>query len=63
MKQIVVTISPNGQTTVAAEGFEGSQCRDATARLREILGLSIKEQLTPGYYQSRTTAQQEENRA
>ena len=63
MKQIIVTVTSDGQTTVAAEGFEGSQCRDATARLREILGLTIKEQLTPEFYQLQTTAQRQENRA
>jgi len=56
MKQIIVIIQPDGQTKATAEGFEGSQCRAATAFLKETLGSFTSEQLTAAYFQSATTA-------
>jgi hypothetical protein len=61
VKQITITVTPDGQTTVTAAGFEGNQCREATARLREVLGQTQSEQLTPEYFQTRTAAAQQEH--
>ena len=51
-KQIIVTVTPDGQTKVVAEGFAGGECREATKFLRAALGQPVQEQLTEEYYQS-----------
>ena len=62
MKQIIVAVSRDGQTKVTAEGFSGGECRQATAFLRNVLGLQLHEQLTAEYFQSQSTALMQENR-
>ncbi|HMC11717.1 MAG TPA: DUF2997 domain-containing protein [Pirellulaceae bacterium] len=54
--QIIVIIQPDGNTKAIAEGFEGSQCRAATAFLKDALGSFTTEQLTEAYFQVATTA-------
>ena len=56
MKQIILIIQADGQTTATAEGFEGNQCRTATTFLKEALGPFTSEKLTPAYFESRMPA-------
>jgi Protein of unknown function (DUF2997) len=58
VKQIIVTISPGGQTTVTAQGFEGQECQRATASIRAALGVTTTERLTAEYYQPAEVASQ-----
>jgi DUF2997 family protein len=58
MKHIIITIAPDGQSTVVAEGFAGSECQDATASVRAALGQATAEQLTAEYYQTAATSSQ-----
>lgn len=37
-KQIIITIDPQGNTTVEADGFKGSGCETATAAIERELG-------------------------
>jgi Protein of unknown function (DUF2997) len=60
VKQLIVMVSPDGQTTVSAEGFEGNQCREATAQLRKALGQPITETLTADYFQLHSAAPQQQ---
>lgn len=56
MKQIIVLIQPDGQTTATAEGFQGNACRTATAFLNEALGPFVREKLTSAYFEPVTIA-------
>ena len=61
MKKIIVTVTPDGQTKVVAEGFAGDECRHATAFLRATLGQPVQEQFAAEYYQGQTAVQSQEN--
>ncbi len=40
---IVVTIKPDGTTTVAAEGVAGPSCKDVTAKIERALGKTVSD--------------------
>lgn len=52
MKTIEITITPEGQTTVEARGFQGPSCRDATRDLLRALGVGGDEEVTAEFYAS-----------
>lgn len=54
MARIIVTIDPEGQATVKAEGYRGKSCQDATKAIRAALGAQTSERKTPDYYLSET---------
>ena len=58
MKQIIITIAPDGGASVVAEGFAGSECQDATASVRAALGQATAERLTTEYYQTAAASSQ-----
>lgn len=39
MKEIIIEVSPTGQTTITTQGFKGKACKDATAALEKALGV------------------------
>lgn len=43
MKNITVTIGPNGEVKVEANGFKGKGCDAATKAIREALGATASE--------------------
>jgi len=45
MKTIEILINPDGQLTINAVGFQGSNCEQATAFLEEALGKLATRQL------------------
>ena len=51
MKLIEIVISPTGETQLQTQGFQGSQCKAASAALEQALGLVTQEQRTTEYYQ------------
>lgn len=55
MKTITILISPQGDAKVEAHGFQGGECRRATARFRTALGQDSDEQLKPEF--ARQTAE------
>lgn len=54
-KRIIVTIAPDGATTVKTEGFTGRGCKDASRFLEQALGTVNAESLTSEYHQTADT--------
>ena len=50
MKTIEVLISPTGQLTVNAAGYQGADCEKATAFLGQALGRLAAKQRKPEWY-------------
>lgn len=55
---IEIIVTPNGETTVRAQGFAGGSCRDATRELERALGQVTGEQLTPEFYLDQSAHQE-----
>ena len=51
MKQIIVEITPEGGVVIAAKGYAGPDCEQATAALEVALGVVATRQHTPEYRQ------------
>jgi len=49
-KQIEITVSPEGATSIKTVGFTGGSCRDATRDLERALGVSGRETLLQEFY-------------
>ena len=54
-KTIEVIVAPNGQVRVETKGFAGSECREASARLEQALGLRTSERLSTEFHQQAET--------
>lgn len=54
MKLIEIVISPAGETQLQTQGFQGSQCKAASAALEKALGLVTQEQRTTEFYQTQS---------
>lgn len=53
MKQeIIVTINPDGSTSVETKGYVGKSCKDASKFIEDALGNVESEKLKPEFYQS-----------
>ena len=50
MKTIEILISPSGQLTLNAAGFQGADCEQATAFLEQALGELQQRQRKPEYF-------------
>jgi len=50
-QQIVVTVSPDGEVQVEAQGVRGAGCQQLTAALEKALGERTADQKKPEYYQ------------
>ncbi len=55
MPQVIIDITPDGETTVEARGFQGVQCKDATSALERALGTTTKDVKKPEYRQAKIT--------
>jgi Protein of unknown function (DUF2997) len=53
-KKIIITVSPDGATTVQTTGYTGPACKDASRFIEEALGEKTAERLTPEYHQAET---------
>jgi hypothetical protein len=51
-QQIVVTISPEGDTKIEAIGYTGGSCAAATKPLEEALGVVADRKLKPEYHRA-----------
>lgn len=60
-KQIIITVSPTGETAVQTTGFTGASCKDAIAKLRDALGSVASEEKTPEYYTTVETHVDQQN--
>lgn len=50
MKLIEIVISTTGETQLQTRGFVGSECRAASQKLEQALGLVTREQHTAEYH-------------
>ncbi|MDB6027520.1 MAG: hypothetical protein JWM68_3743 [Verrucomicrobiales bacterium] len=55
MKQIIIEVSEDGGITIAAVGFKGTSCEQATAAMEKALGVKSKSKKMPEYYQENKT--------
>ncbi len=54
MKTITLVISPTGETQLQTQGFQGSQCKAASAALEQALGLVTQDQPTTEFYKTQS---------
>jgi len=50
MKTIEVIVRPDGKVQVETKGFAGSECRQASAKLEQALGLKSSEHVTAEFH-------------
>lgn len=50
MKEVIVTISPDGTITIDINGMKGPACRDITKALSDALGIQVFAQDKPEMY-------------
>jgi hypothetical protein len=55
MPQVIIDITPDGETTVEAQGFQGAQCKDATIAFEKALGTTTRDVKKPEYSQAKVT--------
>ncbi len=55
MPHVIIDISPDGETTIEARGFQGAQCKDATRAIENALGKTTKDAKKPEYSHANTT--------
>ena len=56
MPQIVITIHPDGSTTLETRGFAGASCQQASRFLEDSLGHASQERLTAEYFSAQHAA-------
>ena len=54
MPSVFIEITPEGETTVEAQGYQGAGCKDATRAIENALGTTTKDVKKPEY--ARTAA-------
>lgn len=54
MSQIIITISPDGNYQIEAQGYTGSSCTEATASLERALGKAEKRDYKPEFHNAQT---------
>jgi DUF2997 family protein len=57
MKEILITIGPDGSTSVETKGFQGAECLKATADIERALGKTTGDVKTPEFRQGQTAKQ------
>lgn len=60
MKTIDILISPTGQLTINATGYQGADCQKATAFLEQALGTHDSRQRKPEWYRSAARKRRQE---
>lgn len=58
-RRILVKISPTGEITVEAVGFQGKGCIDATKAIEEALGSRTSRGLKPEFQRQEATQQRQ----
>ena len=51
MKQVIIDITPDGETKIEAVGFKGKGCAEATRAIEQALGAVAKTQKKPEFDQ------------
>ena len=49
MPKILIEISPEGGTTIKAQGYRGASCLDATREIEHALGQVVNDRKTPEF--------------
>ena len=52
MPSVIITISPEGETTVEAQGYQGATCKDATRAIESALGTTTNDVKKPEFTQT-----------
>jgi hypothetical protein len=60
---IEVLVSKTGETTVQTKGYAGGECLNASKFLEQALGIVSVDRKTTEFYQTETSAQQQEIQA
>jgi hypothetical protein len=50
MKQMIIDFLDNGEIEIETKGFSGPACKTETEFLKDALGETISETLTPAFY-------------
>jgi len=48
-KRVIITIKPDGSTSVEADGYNGKGCQSATAAFQRALGVVTDDQTKPEF--------------
>jgi len=56
--QVIITVSPSGQSKVETRGLAGSSCQDATREIERALGKTTEDQKKLEYVQASQTRQE-----
>ena len=56
-KQIILTISPTGETTVETKGYAGAACKAGSKFIEDALGNRVSEKLTTEYHKAENKQQ------
>lgn len=59
-RRILVRVSPFGDTTVEAEGFQGRGCEAATKAIEDALGRNTGRKRKPEYWNQSTRQQNQQ---
>ena len=58
-RRILVKVSPTGEITVEADGFQGKGCVDATKAIEEALGTRTARDLKPEFQRRQATQERQ----
>jgi hypothetical protein len=61
MPQIIVTVTPKGETSLETKGFFGAGCRKATQRIERALGKVVSDKPTAEHHQVAPCRQRVQN--
>jgi hypothetical protein len=59
-RRILVSVSPTGEISVEAEGFQGKGCEAATQAIEEALGKRSSRKFKPEHRRSGVSTQQQQ---
>lgn len=51
LKEMIVTIMPDGEVKIETKGFTGKACVTETEAIKALLGEETSRELTPTYYE------------
>lgn len=52
MKTITITVDTDGSVEIDAQGFSGSECKDATKQIEDALGVKTSEKKKAEFYRT-----------
>ncbi len=58
-----ITVSPQGETTIRTQGYEGASCREASKFLERALGVVTADARTAEYFATAPSQQQQQQQS